>query len=204
MIKEAILFQHLKIGDIYSQEDICNELEISRTPAREALLELQQEGFIQFNRGRGINVIQITAAEARCIMEMRIHNEVFGARLAAKRATSEQISTMESKLEATKENLSCCDVVKLYKCDCAFHHSVIEGSQNMWLLKSVESLRDHFLRFENKIALDALESRQLVLQEHTSIYCAIASRNEDAAEQAMRQHLEAAFQRAASDYFAKT
>ena len=200
LIKSAILFQRMKPGELYTQEDICNELGISRTPVREALLELQREGFIRFNRGRGINVVQITKEEAREIMEMRIHNEIFGAKLAAKRAVPEQIDILAYYLEEIKEETIQGDVVELYKKDCAFHRAVMEASQNKWLCKHVESLRDHFLRFENKITLDALESRQKVLQEHTAIYNAIVARMEDDAEQAMRHHLVSAFQRTAWEY----
>ena len=44
LIKEAILFNRFRVGAIYSQDDICKELGISRTPVREALLELQKDG----------------------------------------------------------------------------------------------------------------------------------------------------------------
>lgn len=70
LIKEAIIFQHLKPNQLYSQEEICNELGISRTPVREALLELQRERYICFCRGRGINVLPITEEEAKSILEM--------------------------------------------------------------------------------------------------------------------------------------
>ena len=53
-IKDAILFNRFRIGAIYSQESICKELGISKTPLREALLELQTDGYVTFCRGRGV------------------------------------------------------------------------------------------------------------------------------------------------------
>ena len=52
LIKNAILYNRFRVDAIYSQEAICTELGISRTPVREALLELQKEGYVSFARGR--------------------------------------------------------------------------------------------------------------------------------------------------------
>ena len=58
LIKDAILFNRFRVGAIYSQENICKELGISRTPVREALLELQKDGYVSFARGKGVQVIR--------------------------------------------------------------------------------------------------------------------------------------------------
>ena len=71
LIKDAILYRRLQIGITYSQDALCSELNISRTPVREALLELQQEGYIAFMRGKGIQVIPVTRKRAQDIVEAR-------------------------------------------------------------------------------------------------------------------------------------
>ncbi len=200
LIKEAILFQRLKIGEIYSQEELCNELGISRTPVREALLELQGDGYIRFSRGKGIYVVPITDKEAGNILELRLNNERFGAKLAAKRATEEQLRNIETALSKMQKEASCGDAIKLYKLDCLFHQSVIEAAQNMRLLKIIGDLRDHFLRFENKIAFDQLASTQDVISEHTFIYQAVQAHDEEAADEAMKNHLISAFKRTAGNF----
>ena len=60
LIKDAVLFNRFRVGAIYSQDEICEELGISRTPVREALLELQKEGYVTFARGRGVKVVPVT------------------------------------------------------------------------------------------------------------------------------------------------
>ena len=52
LIKQAILYQKFEMNNIYSQETICQALGISRTPVREALLELQKDGYVRFCRGK--------------------------------------------------------------------------------------------------------------------------------------------------------
>jgi len=90
LIKDAILYRRLQIGILYSQDALCSELNISRTPVREALLELQQEGYIAYMRGKGIQVIPITKKRAQDIVEARYYLELNGARLAAQRRTAAQ------------------------------------------------------------------------------------------------------------------
>lgn len=60
LIKDAILFNRFRVGAIYSQEAICTELGISRTPVREALLELQKDGYVSFCRGKGVQVVPVS------------------------------------------------------------------------------------------------------------------------------------------------
>ena len=72
LIKDAILYRRLQIGITYSQDALCSELNISRTPVREALLELQQEGYIAFMRGKGIQVIPVTRSAHRTLSRRAI------------------------------------------------------------------------------------------------------------------------------------
>ena len=64
LIKNAILYNRFRVDAIYSQEAICTELGISRTPVREALLELQKEGYVSFARGKGVKVVPVTEQDA--------------------------------------------------------------------------------------------------------------------------------------------
>ena len=72
LIKNAILYNRFRVDAIYSQEAICTELGISRTPVREALLELQKEGYVSFARGKGVKVVPVTEQDAGDILEARI------------------------------------------------------------------------------------------------------------------------------------
>ena len=200
LIKEAILYQKLEVGEVYSQESISNELGISRTPTREALLELQREGYIQFNRGRGITVVPISKEEGRSIMEMRINNERFGARLAAKRATQQEIRKAEEILKQMKKFEDSGDGERLYRLDCDFHNAVMAGSHNAWIYKTVGDLRDHFLRFEKKSAYDQESDAHDAVREHEEIFDAIQSRDEERAGKAMEIHLIKAYTRTVTEY----
>lgn len=200
LIKEAIIFQRLKPDEMYSQEEICKELGISRTPVREALLELQRERYICFCRGRGIMIQAISEAEAKAILEIRINNERFGARLAARRASELQIQKIEHLLNEAKQAVNSGGATELYKLDCDFHNAIMEASQNTWLQNSVSELRDQCLRFENQIAYNGAASANRVIEEHFKILLTIKGKDADGADAAMNDHLLVAYQRTMSKY----
>lgn len=78
---------------------------------------------------------------------------------------------------------------ELYQLDRDYHSAIIEASQNEWLQRTVDNLRDHFLRYENQIAYDAEVSSGRVLNEHKRILQSIKEGNPDEAEAAMESHL---------------
>ena len=196
MIKNAILYRKLKVGEIYSQDSICSELGISRTPVREALLELSKEGYITFLRGRGIMVVPVDPHEADDIIELRTILELSAVELAASRINDTQLDglvalTKQMREAITEQNSS----EELYKTDRAFHKAVCSASGNSWIVKSVENCRDHYLRVETQTAFNDIEGAEMVLNEHEAILEALRARDPEKAAHAMRKHLENSYDR---------
>lgn len=189
LIKDAILYRRLEVGPIYSQDSLCKELGISRTPVREALLELQQEGYVSFLRGRGIIVVPVTAQEAEDIVEMRACLEIEGSRLAAVRRTDVHVDRMRGTLEEMQRRIGKNDPKGLYRLDREFHRIMFEASRNKLMYSTIENLREQFLRIETQGAFDTKEGALDVCQEHQKILRGIEQGDADAAESAMREHL---------------
>ena len=190
LIKEAILYHKLQVGTVYSQDVLCNELGISRTPVREALLQLEQDGYVAFLRGKGFEVIPISGARAAEIMEARYYLEQIGSRLAAIRRKDSDVANMDEAIQEMQRQCSSCDAKLLYQLDRSFHLHIFEAAGNNWLLYEIENLRDHFLRFETLDAFDNMKYSSEVIAEHQVIVDAIRDKSPDRAEAAMRIHLE--------------
>lgn len=193
LIKDAILYRRLKTELVYSQDGLCAELGISRTPVREALLELQQEGYINIMRGKGIQIVPLTRKQAADIIEMRNIIEFAGAELAAQRATDRQIAYLQQLLLEMENGFSSQDAVFMYKLDRKFHRAIFEAADNRHLLDSVENLRDQFLRVETLDAFDSTEKYEQVVREHREIYQGIAEHDAKRACDAIRQHLSCTY-----------
>lgn len=201
LIKDAILFNRFRIGAIYSQENICKELGISRTPVREALLELQKDGYVSFSRGKGVQVVPVSDDDAHDILESRIYAESVNAKLAGVRATEEDLARLKSSLEQLKSQLGCRDGQYLYRLDHAFHRGVAAATHNRLMYRQCEILLDHYLRFEVKSVYNNSIDSQTVFDEHVAIYEAIAAKSSERSEQAMVRHLTNSYHRTVSRFW---
>ena len=165
LIKEAILFNRFRVGAIYSQDDICKELGISRTPVREALLELQKDGYVSFSRGKGVQVVPVSDRDARDILETRMYIECINAKLAANRAAQRDLQAMRESLDRLRDQLSTRDGQHLYRLDHIFHRAVAAATQNRLLYRECELLLDHYLRFEVKSVYNNSIDAKIVFDE---------------------------------------
>lgn len=203
LIKDAVLYNRFRVGAIYSQEAICSELAISRTPVREALLELQKEGYVCFSRGKGVKVVPVTEKDAKDILEMRIFTEKNNARLAALRGTDEAIEEIMNCLKELNEKLITSDSRMLYRIDHKFHRSIAIATGNGWMLRQTGLILDNYLRFEVKSVYNNSIDAQIVTEEHEAIGSAIKDRNHEKAEQAMNRHLMNSYKRTLSQIWEK-
>ena len=195
LIKDAILYRRFQTGIIYSQDELCAQLGISRTPVREALLELQKEGYVSILRGRGIEIVPITRKQAKDIIEMRRIIELAGSELAAERATPLHVSRLYASLETMKQKISFNDDHLLYQHDRKFHNQIFEASGNSKLLETMEDLRDLFLRIETLKAFQREEGRLEIVNEHWKVYEAIANHDPGLARRSMLEHLDQTYAR---------
>ena len=201
LIKDAILFNRFRVGAIYSQEAICTELGISRTPVREALLELQKDGYVSFCRGKGVQVVPVSQTMAHDILEARLYAERVNAELAAVRATQQERDYLIQTLKDLQENLEGRDGQLLYRVDHRFHRGVAAAAHNQLMYRQSEVLLDHYLRFEVKSVYNNSIDGKIVFEEHVAILDAIQSGNGERAKQAMEKHLTNSYRRTVSQFW---
>lgn len=201
LIKEAILYQKLKPDAIYSQEAICQELGISRTPVREALLELQKEGYIFFCRGKGIQIVALDDAAIHDILETRLYLEMDIAELAAKRATDTDLAYIADCLEQQRKNLDLQDIDLCYRLDHQFHRAIARAAHNERFYHAVADILDHYLRFEVLSIYQNYSGTTAILKEHGLLYDAICSRDPKQARSAAEMHLQNAYKRTLNRYW---
>jgi len=195
LIKEAILYQRLKAGEVYSQDGLCTDLGINRTPVREALLELQKEGHINFMRGRGIEIVPITKKQAEDIVEMRFIIELAGSELAAQRRTEQHLDQLKANIDDMQANIHAAEPVFMYKLDRKFHIHLFEAADNERMLEAIENLRDQFLKLETLDAFNDSQKSLQVLEEHRKVFDAVLAGDSVLARSAMQHHLNNTYKR---------
>ena len=166
--------------------DLAQQLEISRTPIREALQLLASEGLVVATR-RGFVVREHSTEQIRQIYEVRAALEGMAARLAAERATKEQITAIErlgAHTKATVDNLR--DLI--VDLNDAFHESIMIAAGNPRLQTINQRNSEHFFNY-NIAKLYSREEAADAIAGHAKMLSAIKKRDGDAAARAAREHV---------------
>lgn len=201
LLKEAVLYQKFEPDAIYSQDALCQELGISRTPVREALLELQKEGYVRFCRGKGIQIVSLDQNAIHDILEMRLYLEKVTAELAAKRATEEDLAVIADCLAQQQNNPEPDNIDRCYLLDHRFHRAIAAAAHNERLYQMLDSTLDHYLRFEMLSIYKTYAGANAILGEHALLHEAIRRHDPEMAVGALDAHLQHSYKRTLGQYW---
>jgi DNA-binding GntR family transcriptional regulator len=189
-VLEAISNGAMKPGERVAEYKVAQWLSISRTPAREALRRLENEGLLVSHPRRGLVV---AAVDSDAIFELYAAREILegaAAGLAAQRATDAEIARLKHMVEAEADMVD--DPGRMYAHNKEFHGLLYRAAHNRYLLKFLGSLSDALSAHHAPTTLGKEERRRAVIVEHKALVKAIASRNEEAARTAAANHVKAA------------
>lgn len=212
-LRSAILTGQVAPGDRLVETQLAEWLQVSRTPLREALRQLQQEGLATADVSGGLRVTTITAADAAELYDCRLALECLAVAGACANITPEQLQRIEAcvlQADALEESppdahtaapshaptpaapspQGAISPQQLLDVDYQFHHLIAESSGNRRLISLLDGLFDAMalLRIQTlKQNPDVLDIRL----EHRQIYQAIAARDSEAATAAIQRHLRA-------------
>lgn len=189
-IRRAILEGRIEPGDVLREDQLARELGTSRTPVREALIELRNEGLVEARATQRAVVRAYTADELHDIYALRAALEAHAARLAAQRATSGQVDELEASNERfhelTRRNG---DVVNDLVAENLVFHGVISDATGVARLKKMIDQVMVIPRRYRAYAAYAPEHRRRVETDHRTIAAAIRGRDPSAAGYVMEQHV---------------
>lgn len=173
------------------ETDIAADLGASRTPVREALVQLVKDGLAVRSR-QGLMVREFTLSEVREIYEVRAALEGYAARLAAERATPEALAELELTLDHHAETSrgDTVDRAMVVQSNAAFHDAVLATAGNRRLNTLAKANRAYFFNTE-AAAVTSDETLRVALEEHQQLYDAIRNGEADQAEAIVRAHVMA-------------
>jgi len=179
-IKQRISEGDLLPGTALSESEWAEELHISRTPVREAVQMLAQEGLVEVLPKRGTLVARLSVRDVRESFEIREAIEGYAARLAAERRTDEQLAAMRDALRKSADP---------YNRGASFHELVVEASDNTYLMQSFTSAEGR-IDLASRLATKGVTTAHTPGSTHEAVLQAIEAGDADEAEAAMRRHLE--------------
>lgn len=181
----AILKGKYQPGADLREEHIAESFSVSRTPVREALRKLAEEGFVEYVPHRGARLITPTAELAREIFQIREALEAVAAREASARMSAERLVKLRAHFEAIRPRVAAGDWKDVGD---RLHDEIFEACGNVRLQQLVGVFRGQ-IRWLQSISSQMPERLQSAFREHESVLSALESHNADWAESAIRAHI---------------
>jgi DNA-binding GntR family transcriptional regulator len=176
-------------GEVVSEAKIALSYGVSRTPVREAILKLADEGLVEIFPQSGIFVSRIPLAALPEAIIVRRALEATTAQMAAERATASQILALHSILERQREANAEKDREAFHQADEKFHATIAEvaGYPGIWTL--IQQVKVHVDRYR-RLTLPQQGRIPRVIAEHEAVLNAIEAHDPSGARTAMERHLE--------------
>ena len=188
-LRDSILNGQLRPGEIYNEMALAKELGISRTPVREALLELSAQGLVSFLPRKGVIVRHYTKHDVVEIFELRRVIELAAIEKVARASPPCDLSKIEKALDDQQKAAEKNDFIAFLKADRKFHTTFSELTKNRRLLAIVENIRD-MIQLMGIQALALQDRAEEVIAEHAEVLEAVRQGKPVQARKAMENHLD--------------
>ncbi len=189
-IRRAILAGQLPPGTRLSVPKIARQLGVSRTPAREALLVLERDGLIGMRSSNGMEVLVGDQRGLVEVLEIREAMEGLAARLAADRMADADRARLSKLIELHLSALEEHDLDRHVELDAKFHRLLREGANNSKLASMLERIENQVVLINRGLSDSIGFEPRALKKDHKAIADAIAARDPDRAEAAMRRHVQ--------------
>lgn len=187
LIRHKIITLQLAPRTAIDEQALMEDLQVGRTPIREALQRLAAEGLVRVAPRRGMFVADISITDLQKIFEIRVVLEGLCARLAAERATAAQLAAMEDlvdQLDRTTET----DGRALMAVDEQFHELLYQAADNELLADTLRRLLAQSFRIWY-LVLDRLDGVRGAMEQHVAITRALEAGDGMLAETIVQEHI---------------
>ncbi|SCC94077.1 GntR family transcriptional regulator [Thiomonas sp. X19] len=191
----AMLRQAIADADIYQTREeirldervLSEALGVSRTPIREAMTLLEQEGFLRMVPRRGIYVVRKTKREIVEMIQMWAALESMAARLATKRASDEEIRSLRHMFDNFRDTTPAEHIQEYSDANIAFHQAIVQLSKSQVIMEAIKNIFIH-VRAIRRMTISQSDRASRSIVDHLRIIEALEQRDTELAEKLVRQH----------------
>lgn len=187
-LRRDILRGALEAGTAVKERDHASELGVSRTPMREAIRILAQEGLLLLRPARSPIVAKPSYTEVAHNIEVMTSLELLSARLACDRASDAEIDGIAAIAEEMAETYDDLDKLDLFELDMRFHRAIAEAAHNPVLAEMHQALLARLWR-ARYLSATRKRSRDRVLRQHADIVEGLRARDPELVTENVRSHL---------------
>jgi len=188
-LKKSILHGKVKAGQRLVEEQLANQIGISRTPVREAFHKLERDDLVTRLPKGGFAVRQFTKEDVEEIFGIRSALESYAAYLATLHITPDKVSALERKVEESENALKKNDDEKIIQLHTEFHDLLYKSCKSKKLIEMINNYRDYFYRYRSAL-LHAPNGFKTSIADHRQMLEAMKRKNPRVVERLVRSHLD--------------
>jgi DNA-binding GntR family transcriptional regulator len=190
ILKRMIVLKEIKPGEKINEEDLAGKIGVSRTPVRETLCRLENEGVVRIIPRRGAFVVALSREKVIEILQIREVLEGLVVRLATQNMDQKTLNRLETCLEKISSSPEGDNkLLKYTPADVDFHSLLLEASKNNMLQSMMGNVNAHLQMIRLRTVV--LPGRaQKTVEEHYRVLDAIKKGDTKAAERLMKKHIE--------------
>jgi len=194
VLRNKLINCEYKPGSMLNEAQLSAELGYSRTPIRQALNRIEQEGFIRILPKKGIYVTEVSLNDVRQIFQVRAEIEPIALRLAAPYLPKKELQSFKKQFLGEEPAIAAD-----YRLDTAMHLFIIEHCGNHFIIDMMRRVFDENTRVIISSGQNVVKIHD-ACQEHVGVLNLLIDDDIDKAQEAMRTHIESC-KRAALDFF---
>ena len=187
-LREAILKGELKPGERLMELQLAARLGVSRTPIREAIRMLEQEGLAVTIPRRGAEVAKMTEKDMQDVLQVREALDELAASIACEMISKEELEQLEQAMKDFELAISTKDVKSIADTDMIFHDIIYHATRNPKLVTILNNLREQMYRYRVEYLKDE-KNYPILLKEHREIVEGFTAKNKELVTDSMRKHV---------------
>lgn len=188
-LRDAIINGDLEPGERLIEITLADTLGVSRTPIREAIRELENEGLVVMTPRKGAEVARISHDDLTDVLEVRRVLEILAMELACEKITPEELTHLENNLNDFDSCISKGNPSELSSLDENFHEIIYNSTGNKRLIQILNNLRKQMYRYRF-VYIKGISHRKTLHSEHLKILNALKNRDKEASVAAILEHID--------------
>jgi len=188
-LRDSITFGDLKPGEKLVEKAVCEMFDIGRTPLREALRQLQMEGYIEVSPNKGAVIRKMSIDELDNVYDVLALLEGYAAEMAVKNITASRLAELKKIAKETRKAANASDHRSWFLKNDNFHFYLIDLAGNPILTEEIRKFRRRIYRYR-ALALTLQGNIDNLAQQHEDVVIKAAQKKAKEASLAMKQHVE--------------
>lgn len=188
-LREAILKGELKPGERLMELQLAAKLGVSRTPIREAIRMLEQEGLAVTIPRKGAEVAKMTEKDMEDVLQVREALDELAATIACELITREELEELKRTMLEFEESTKTGDVKRIVEADVRFHDIIYKATDNPKLVSMLNNLREQMYRYRLEYIKDE-KNHPILIKEHSEIVEGLTKKDKALVTAAMHDHVK--------------